>query len=78
MKHSAVTFERFDEQRELVQSMQQACSQASQAERARWEVVKGRYPGQPGHDPQAWGEWLRAASTLRDAAARLRGVAQPR
>jgi hypothetical protein len=62
----------------LMRTLQMASSEAAQLERARWELVKGRYPGQPGHDPKAWAEWLRAASALREAAARLRSITLPR
>lgn len=45
---------------------------ASLRERGLWEQVKGKYPGQPGHDEEAWKAWLDAANEVRDLARRLR------
>jgi hypothetical protein len=45
---------------------------ASVAERELWSKVRGKHPGQPDHDPKAWGEWLAAADLVRHLAEELR------
>jgi hypothetical protein len=52
--------------------LRQSYADAEVRERAQWERVKGRYPGQAGHDPQLWAQWLDAAKGLKEAAALLR------
>ncbi len=38
---------------------------ASMDERVLWEAVRGKHPGQPGHDEKAWEQWLAAANRVR-------------
>jgi len=44
------------------------CQDASALERELWERVRGKHPGQPDHDPQAWQQWVDAASVVRSLA----------
>ena len=46
---------------------------ASARERELWERVKGKHPGQPGHDDAVWQEWLEAAELVRRLWQMLRG-----
>jgi hypothetical protein len=41
---------------------------ACEAERLLWAAVHGKHPGQPGHDPQLWQQWMDAAKRVRMAA----------
>jgi hypothetical protein len=40
-------------------------------ERRRWMMVKGKHPGQPGHDAGAWAEWTDAARRVQALGVRL-------
>ena len=44
------------------------CQAASLLERELWERVRGKHPGQPDHDAQAWQEWIDAAHVVRTLA----------
>jgi hypothetical protein len=49
-----------------------AYQRAMAAERALWESVKGKGPGEPGHDPEKWRSWLGAAGQKNAALKRLK------
>lgn len=39
--------------------------QASERERELWAKVRGKYPGQPGHDPEQWQQWMEASRLVQ-------------
>jgi hypothetical protein len=49
-------------------------ARAEACERARWEAVRGRGPGQRGHDPDAWRKWMAPVKEMQGAAALLRSA----
>lgn len=64
--------ETHDAQWQHVAAVRKQIVAAQARERAAWEAVRGRHPGQPGHDPATWGEWVESAGALMRAAQRLR------
>ena len=51
--------------------------QASARERTLWDKARGKHPGQPGHDPATWAEWLDAAAQVRTLAEQARRAPRP-
>jgi hypothetical protein len=48
-------------------------SQAALAvERSLWKDVIGKYPGQAGHTPEAWAEWMAAAKAVQQLTKQLK------
>lgn len=62
-----VTDKRLNDLENLAQVNGVACEE----ERTLWMAVKGKHPGQPGHDVAAWSAWTVAARRVQALCARL-------
>lgn len=40
-------------------------SEACDLERKLWHDVKGKHPGQPGHQPDAWQKWVDVSQAIQ-------------
>ena len=46
-------------------------------ERELWQQVKGKHPGQPGYDGDAWNKWQALANRVQELDAQLK-IAEPK
>ena len=47
---------------------------AVQQEKDRWAKVKGKYPGQRGHDPDEWQKWQAVANRVQALSQELKAA----
>jgi hypothetical protein len=61
----------------LAANLRQERERALQQEKESWAKVKGRYPGQNGHDPDEWRKWQAFANRVQALSEQLH-AAEPK